>query len=160
MIITLIAIGRLKAGPERDLAARYMDRARKQGRALALEVAEVIELPEARGSDAARRKREEAEAIDARLPGGAEVIALDERGRQMGSEAFAAHLAERRDGGLRHLVIVIGGPDGLDTRFRERSSMAVALGRMTWPHQIARILAAEQIYRTTTIIAGHPYHRA
>lgn len=160
MNITIIAIGRLKAGPERDLVARYLDRAAKAGRALAFDAGKVVELPESRAGQAEQRKREEAEAILSRVPAGASLVLLDERGAEMGSEAFAGWLAERRDGGLQSVAIVIGGADGLAPELAAKAEKSISFGRMTWPHQLVRIMLAEQIYRATTIVAGHPYHRA
>ena len=78
----------------------------------------------------------------------------------MTSEAFAAWLRRRADEGQLRLVFAIGGPDGLAPDFVAASDLVLSLGRMTWPHQIARILLAEQLYRATTILSGHPYHRA
>jgi 23S rRNA (pseudouridine1915-N3)-methyltransferase len=87
------------------------------------------------------------------------VIALDETGRQMTSLSFAAKLGRARDEGISDTAFVIGGPDGLDPAFLASASLSLSLGTMTWPHQMARIMAAEQIYRAMTILSGHPYHR-
>lgn len=159
MKVTIAAVGRMKAGPERELLDRYVDRAAKQGRGLGITRVEVREIGESRGARADDRRAEEAAALLDGLSDKTAVIALDERGRTMGSDAFAAHLgtlvAEGRD-----LAIVIGGADGHGEAVRTRADLVLAFGAMTWPHQIVRILAAEQIYRATTILAGHPYHRA
>ena len=84
---------------------------------------------------------------------------LDERGKAFGSEAFAADLAAARDAGAPAYALIIGGPDGIDPELRAKSSLVLAFGAMTWPHQLVRIMAAEQIYRAITILSGHPYHR-
>jgi 23S rRNA (pseudouridine1915-N3)-methyltransferase len=160
MKITILAVGRMKDGPERALVSRYLDRTAKAGRPLALEIGRVVEIAESRASDAAQRQREEAEALRRHLPDGAALIVLDERGKTLDSAEFASQLAAQRDNGRRDLVFVIGGADGIDETLRSEADMAIALGRMTWPHQIVRILLAEQIYRAATILAGHPYHRA
>ncbi len=76
------------------------------------------------------------------------------------SEAFAGRLQGWRDGGRAAVACVIGGPDGLDPVVRERAALVVSFGALTLPHQIVRVLVAEQLYRALTIIAGHPYHRA
>jgi 23S rRNA (pseudouridine1915-N3)-methyltransferase len=77
----------------------------------------------------------------------------------MPSEDFANAIARFRDDGKRQLLLAIGGPDGHDASLRARADLVLALGAMTWPHQIVRILVAEQLYRATTILSGHPYHR-
>jgi 23S rRNA (pseudouridine1915-N3)-methyltransferase len=160
MRITIIAIGRLKAGPERDLAARYFDRLSKTGGGVGLELGRIVEIAESRGQTADARKREEAEMIRRALPADARLILLDERGETPSSEKFADALADLRDRGARDLVIAIGGADGHDAGLRAEAAAVVSFGRLTWPHQIVRILLAEQLYRAVTILSGHPYHRA
>ena len=107
----------------------------------------------------AQDKREEAEAILGKLQPGL-LIALDERGRSLDSEAFAGRIAAARDAGTAAATLVIGGADGLAEAIRERAGLTLAFGALTIPHQIVRALVLEQLYRTMTIIAGHPYHRA
>lgn len=159
MRLSLIAIGRLKDGPERELCERYRERALAIGRGLGLSGPDIIELPEGRGRRPDERKREETEAITARLQPGL-VIALDERGKNLTSEAFATRLATARDSGTASATLIIGGPDGLSEDLRNRAGLTIAFGALTMPHQIVRALALEQMYRAMTIIAGHPYHRA
>lgn len=160
MKLILGAVGRLKAGPERDLAARYLERARVSARPLGLSGPDVRELEESRARRPEDRKAEEAKALLALLPPGAKVIALDERGASITSEKFAQTLAKARDEGAPALALLIGGPDGLDEGLRARADFPICFGAMTWPHQIVRVMAAEQIYRAMTILSGHPYHRA
>lgn len=157
--LSLMSVGRLKVGPERELAERYFERARAAGKPFGLSVEAAREITESRAREAHVRQAEEGRAIAAILPAGARLVALDERGKSITSEAFAADIARARDGGAAIYAIVIGGPDGLDPALRERA-FTVAFGAMTWPHQLVRIMAAEQIYRAMTILAGHPYHRA
>lgn len=159
MRITVLAVGRVKDGPERELIARYVERARATGRSLGLSGPDVIELPESRAARAEDRKAEEARAVADKL-GGASLVVLDERARSVSSEEFAAMIRTRRDGGGRGLAFAIGGADGLDPDLRARADLALSFGAMTLPHQIVRLLVAEQIYRAMSIIAGHPYHRA
>jgi 23S rRNA (pseudouridine1915-N3)-methyltransferase len=159
MRITLFAVGRLKAGPEKDLASRYLDRFAKAGPAVGLELAKLVETPESRASNPETRKREEAAALDKALPDGAVLVILDERGKALDSQAFADVIGRYRDNGKRDLMLAIGGADGLDPELRSRADLTVNLGTMTWPHQLVRILIAEQLYRTVTILSGHPYHR-
>ena len=160
MRVTLYAVGRLKSGPERDLTARYVDRFKKTGAALGLDFNRIVEIPESRASDAATRKREEAAALTKQLPQDAVLVLLDERGKTPNSEAFAATLGRWRDAGRRDLAIAIGGADGHDPDLRESADAVIGFGKMTWPHQMVRIMLAEQLYRAATILAGHPYHRA
>ncbi len=160
MRVTLYAVGRMKSGPERDLTARYVDRFKKSGAALGLEFNRIVEMPEGRASNAATRKREEAASLQRALPPDALLMLLDERGKTPDSEAFAAMLRDWRDAGRRDLAIAIGGADGLDSALLRKADAVISFGRMTWPHQLVRILLAEQLYRAATILAGHPYHRA
>lgn len=160
MRVSIIAVGRLKSGPEKELAERYFDRFAKAGPACGLELARIIELAESRADNAAVRKREEAQQILKAAPDGAALLALDERGKAMDSGDFAHWIGSGRDAGRRDLAIVIGGADGLESDLRDRADLTLNLGRLTWPHQIVRFLIAEQLYRTVTILTGHPYHRA
>ncbi|MEX3011638.1 23S rRNA (pseudouridine(1915)-N(3))-methyltransferase RlmH [Hoeflea sp. TYP-13] len=159
MRVTIYAVGRLKAGPERELAARYVDRFSKTGAAQGLSFTRIIELPESRASNAATRKREEYAALQKQLPADSIVVALDERGRTPDSNEFAGMLGKWCDAGRRDLAITIGGADGHDPQLLEQADVVISFGKMTWPNQIVRILLAEQLYRASTILAGHPYHR-
>lgn len=160
MKIGICAVGRMKAGPEKDLAGRYLDRFAKAARPLGLEFAGIHEIVESRSRTADERRRDEAERLRGAFPEGGAVIALDERGSAIGSEDFAARLAALRDGGHRALTVVIGGPDGLDPSIRGQAELVLSFGALTWPHQLVRIMLAEQLYRAATILSGHPYHRA
>ena len=159
MRITLFAVGRLKAGPEKELAGRYLDRFVKSGPAVGLEFAKTVEVAESRASNPETRKREEAAMIEKALPEGSLLVLLDERGKALDSEALAGQIGQWRDGGKRDLMLAIGGADGLDPALYQRADLVLNLGKLTWPHQIVRILIAEQLYRAVTILSGHPYHR-
>lgn len=159
MRLAIITVGRLKDGPERDLCERYRERSHVLGRSLGLTGPDVIELPESRGRRAEERKRDEAAAILSKLSPGL-LIALDERGKSLTSDAFAGRIAASRDAGAGTASLVIGGADGLDETIRNRADLTLAFGALTLPHQLVRVLALEQLYRAMTIIAGHPYHRA
>lgn len=158
MLITVAAIGRLKDGPERELCERYLSRASAAGRALGLTFA-TRELAESRATSPAARKTQEATALLDALPAGAAVIALDEGGRSVDSRALAERVAHWRDDGIGTLAFVIGGPDGHGQALLDRAALRLAFGAMTWPHQLVRIMVFEQLYRTVTILSGHPYHR-
>ena len=160
MRISLFAVGRLKAGPEKELVERYFDRFAKAGPAIGLELAKITEINESRAGNAETRKREEASALEKMLADGAVLILLDERGKAVDSPAFAALLGSIRDAGKRELVIAIGGPDGLDPALALKASHQLCFGKMTWPHQLVRVMLGEQLYRAVTILSGHPYHRA
>ena len=157
--VTLIGIGRLKVGLERELATRYLERAALAGRPLGLAI-KMRELEESRARRAEDRKREEAQALNSAIPVAAEIMALDEAGSALDSRGFANVIGTSRDLARGALAVVIGGADGLDLDFRGRADHVIAFGAMTWPHQLVRVMAAEQIYRSVTILAGHPYHRA
>jgi 23S rRNA (pseudouridine1915-N3)-methyltransferase len=159
MKLALVAVGRLKSGPERDLVERYRERAEALGRALGFTPIDIIEIAEGRGRRETERRAEEGGVLAQKLPPGA-VIALDERGQTLSSDRFAARLAAWRDEGRPALALVIGGPDGLDPAIRARADLVLSFGALTVPHQLVRVLAMEQLYRALTILAGHPYHRA
>jgi len=160
MKISLVAVGKLKSGPERELANRYAERLAQTGRSIGLAGPVVVEIGESLARSAKERKTQEGRALLAAVEAEAGVIALDERGAAMSSEAFAAMLGAWRDAGRRGAACVIGGADGLSEDVRERADAMLCLGRMTLPHQLARVLLLEQLYRAATILAGHPYHRS
>jgi len=130
MRLLVIAIGRLKQGPERELAERYRERFHDIGRKLGFRGLEVVEIPESRARDTVSRIAEEAAAISASIPVKSLLVALDERG------------------------------DSLSPDLRRMAKLRMAFGSATWPHQMVRVMLLEQIYRAATILAGHPYHRA
>jgi 23S rRNA (pseudouridine1915-N3)-methyltransferase len=160
MRLTVIAVGRLKDGPERELAERYRKRCDDLGRRLGLRAIEIHEIPESRAKEAAARVSAEAAAIAALIPDKAIVVALDEKGRSLDSAAFAAELGRWRDSAVPTVVFVIGGADGLSPDLRRKAGLTLAFGAATWPHQMVRVMLLEQLYRAATILAGHPYHRA
>ena len=160
MKISVFAVGRMKAGPEKELADRYFERFSKSGPAIGLEFSGLAETPESRAQSATERKREEADRLKQHLGSGAALILLDERGKNLSSEDFANRIAAFRDGGRRALVIAIGGPDGHDPSLRDSAELMLSFGAQTWPHQMVRIMLGEQLYRAATILSGHPYHRA
>lgn len=160
MRLLVIAIGRLKQGPERELGERYRARFDDIGRKLGFRGLDIHEIPESRARDTATRIAEEGAAIAALIPDGAAVIALDERGEAIDSASFARHLGRWRDESVAGAVFLIGGADGLSPDLRRKSRLTIAFGKATWPHQMVRVMLLEQIYRAATILSGHPYHRA
>jgi 23S rRNA (pseudouridine1915-N3)-methyltransferase len=160
MRLAIIAVGRLKHGPERELAERYRERFDDIGPRLGFRGLEVHEIAESRARDANARVVEEASAISAAIPAKSVVTALDERGDNISSDAFARHLGRWRDDQVAYSIFVIGGADGLSPELRRMAKLRVAFGSATWPHQMVRVMLLEQLYRAATILAGHPYHRA
>jgi 23S rRNA (pseudouridine1915-N3)-methyltransferase len=160
MRLIVIAIGRLKQGPERDLAERYRERFDDFGRKLGFRGLEIHEIAESRARDAPTRMAEEAAAIAALIPEKSAVVALDERGEALDSAGFARQLGGWRDQSVGSTIFVIGGADGLLPELRRKAKLRIAFGAATWPHQMVRVMLLEQIYRAATSLAGHPYHRA
>lgn len=160
MRLVVIAVGRLKQGPERELAERYRERFDDIGRKLGFRGLEIHEIPESRARDGQSRIAEEAAAISAAIPPKSILIALDERGDSIDSHGFAQHLARWRDDQVGNTIFIIGGADGLSPELRRMAKMRMAFGSATWPHQMVRVMLLEQVYRAATILAGHPYHRA
>jgi 23S rRNA (pseudouridine1915-N3)-methyltransferase len=151
--IDLIAVGRLGRAAEPALAVDYAARATASGRALGLGPVDIVEVESRKpGKDA------EADALAPHLSPG-HVIACDEHGRALPSRAFAERIARLRDDGVRRLVFVVGGADGLAPAVLERAHERLAFGPQTWPHALVRVMLAEQVYRAVTILAGSPYHR-
>lgn len=151
MRITVAAVGRMR-GPLADLCTDYVRR-------LPWPVA-VHELAENRPLKPQERISREAKILRNVLPRGATVIALDERGVITSSVEFAKRLGAWQDRGVEDLAFLVGGAEGLDAKLRDDADLVLAFGRMTWPHLLTRLLLFEQLYRASTILSGHPYHRA
>ena len=159
MKIEILAVGRLKDGPERELVSRYVTRARDMGRSLAVTGFDVVEFYESRAGRPQDRKSEEAQMIRQRLSD-TTFIALDSKGQSIDSEGMTKKIETLRDSGTRSLSFVIGGADGIDPALVKDAQSVIAFGAVTLPHQLARIILAEQLYRSMTLMSGHPYHRA
>jgi 23S rRNA (pseudouridine1915-N3)-methyltransferase len=155
MRLHLCAVGRLRAGPERDLVDDYLQRLERTGRPLGLGPVSEHEVEDRRGGGMAA----EGLLLSRAIPEGAALCVLDERGKSLSSPEFAAALAGWRDAGRQDAAFVIGGADGLDPGLRARADLVVSLGRMVWPHILVRVMLAEQLYRAATILSGSPYHR-
>ncbi len=159
MKLVILAVGRMKAGPERELFDRYSGRTRKAGKSLHLDGPELVEISESRNRDLNTRKQEEAQQLLDAGGKSARIILLDERGQDLSSSAIAKLIADERDRGTGKLCFAIGGADGHGAALKDTAIATIRFGAMTWPHQIARIMLAEQLYRAATILEGHPYHR-
>ena len=155
MRLHLIAVGRLRAGPEKAMVDDYLQRFERTGRPLGLGPVSVVEVEDKKNLGMGA----EGELIARALPAGAALVTLDERGKAMTSPEFAALLARLRDAG-REVAFVIGGADGIDPGLRARAEASVSFGAMVWPHMLVRVMLAEQLYRAAGILAGTPYHRA
>ena len=156
MRVHLIAVGRLRAGPERDLVEEYFQRFDRTGRPLGLGPVVEHEVEDKKNLGMAA----EADLLARAVPSGAVLVTLDERGKLMSSPEFAAMLARWRDGGRQDVAFVIGGADGIDPILRAKADASVSFGAMVWPHMLVRVMIAEQLYRAATILGGGPYHRA
>ncbi len=139
MRLHIIARGKIGRSPEAELVARYEKRIAWPFK--------LTELPDTGGT------------IPAPLSPAKDIL-LDERGRLMSSEDFAALLGRWRDDGMREARFLIGAADGHGDEARDKADLLLGFGAMTWPHLMVRAMLAEQLYRATTIIAGHPYHRS
>ena len=155
MRLHLCVVGRLRNGPEKDLFIDYVDRFGKIGRGMGLGPVELTEVEDRKGGG----KDAEAGLLLKAIPAGATVLAMDERGKTLTSPQFARQLAAWRDAGSQTLAIVIGGADGLTPELRGRADMALSFGKMVWPHMLARVMLAEQLYRAASILGNSPYHR-
>ncbi|WP_102223947.1 23S rRNA (pseudouridine(1915)-N(3))-methyltransferase RlmH [Acidimangrovimonas sediminis] len=152
----LCAVGRLRAGPERDLIDDYVRRFDRTGRALGLGPLHEHEVEDRKGGGMAA----EAALLGRAIPSGALLVALDERGKVLSSPDFADMLGRWRDSGRQDVAFVIGGADGIDPSLREQAEFRLSFGKMVWPHMLVRVMLAEQLYRAASILAGSPYHRA
>lgn len=159
MRLSIIAAGRLKPGPERTLAEDYLKRAQGLGRGCGISRIAVTEFNESQASSAAQRLTEEGRLIAAARPAKAFAVALDERGKALTSADFAGLLRRHLDGGTGDVAFLIGGPDGHAPAIREDAQLIMSFGPMTWPHRLVRVMLLEQIYRSITMVSGHPYHR-
>lgn len=155
MKISICAVGRLRASPEKTLLDDYLKRFDKTGRAFGLGPASVSEVEDKKGGG----MTVEAALLEKAIPNGARIITLDERGDLITSPAFAQKLQSWADTGTDHAAFIIGGADGIDPSLRQRADFSVSFGKMVWPHMLVRVMLAEQLYRAATILAGSPYHR-
>ena len=160
MRLAILAVGRLKTGPEKLMAEDYRSRAEGLGRKIGIAKLTVSEFAELQAETASKRMEEEVGFLSSHLPAKAFTIVLDESGKELSSSAFAEFIRRHLEQGTTDLAFLIGGPDGHAKSTRNGASFLLSLGAMTWPHRLARVMLLEQIYRSVTILAGHPYHRA
>ncbi|HAU28871.1 MAG TPA: 23S rRNA (pseudouridine(1915)-N(3))-methyltransferase RlmH [Rhodospirillaceae bacterium] len=151
MKLTILAVGRMKSGPTLDSIKEYQ---RRMETPLAIREVECK-----KALDGPQKMAEEGHLLMDALPEGARLVAMDEHGKNLGSREFAALIQNEQDNGCRDLVFVIGGADGLSEDIRKRAFTTLSFGKLTWPHMLARLMLAEQLYRAQQILKGHPYHR-
>ena len=155
MRVSIVAVSRMKSGPEAELIADYLNRFEKVGKAFGLGPATLYEVEDKKGGG----QKAEASLIAAAIPDQSTVIALDERGKNLKSPEFSDLICNFRDDGCRELAFVIGGADGLTDEIRSKATTSISFGKMVWPHMLARVMLSEQLYRAASIAAGTPYHR-
>ena len=151
MRILIIAVGRDRKGPTADLVADYQKRCPWR--------IDMIDIPPKQQGPSSQRLAEEAKKIRQAIPNDAALILLDERGQDLASRSLAKHIEGFRDAGSQSLCFAIGSADGLDPSLSEQADLRLAFGRATWPHRLVRVMLIEQLYRASTILSGHPYHR-
>ncbi|NNF71087.1 MAG: 23S rRNA (pseudouridine(1915)-N(3))-methyltransferase RlmH [Rhodobacteraceae bacterium] len=156
MRVHICAVGRLRTGPEQTLIKDYQTRFDRTGRALGLGPLSVTEVEDKKGGGMAA----EAALLRRATPTGARLCVLDERGKTLTSPEFADLLATWRDQGVGDAAFLIGGADGLHPDLRQEADVTLSLGKMVWPHMLARVMLTEQLYRAASILAGSPYHRS
>jgi 23S rRNA (pseudouridine1915-N3)-methyltransferase len=138
MLLHIVARGRIGRGPEAELVERYLGRIAWSTK--------VSELPDRGGKTPT-------------VENATRVVMLDETGETLGSKALAERIGRWRDDGVRECRFLIGAADGFDDAERRQADLLLSFGRLTWPHLLARAMLAEQLFRATSILAGHPYHR-
>ncbi len=149
----------MRGGPDAALTEDYLKRAREFGRNRGFVGPDLSEFEPPRGLAGPARTAKEGEWL-AEAAENSVAITLDERGRNLSSEKFAAMLGDLRDAGTKGATFLIGGADGHDAKVTAIAHHTIAFGAATWPHMLVRTMLAEQIYRAMTILAGHPYHRS
>lgn len=150
MKIELLVIGRLKKGPHADLAQDYLKRLNWDVSITALE---------SRHKDEHQGQIEELSLLKSHIQPSAYVIAMDERGKTLGSRALAQKFTDLQNQNRSLVQFIIGGANGLDDEIRDRADFLLSFGAQTWPHMLARVMLLEQIYRCQQIHLNHPYHR-
>ena len=153
MRVLVLATGKTRKGPLTDLCAEYMKRLK------AFWPTQEVELPQVKFGSAEQIKAKEAQAQLEKIPQNATVIALDETGKEFSTRQLAQKLETFQNSGTQTLCFIIGGAEGLDDSIRQRADLTLSLSQLTFPHQLARVVLLEQIYRCATLLAGHPYHR-
>ena len=156
MKISLSAVGRLRNSPEKELIDDYLSRFSKLSKPFGLSLSSVIEVEDKKKGGG---PMSEAKLLMKNFHKNSKIIALDERGLALSSKEFTKYLSRWVDDGVGHCYLVIGGADGLDKSLLDKANLKISFGKMVWPHMLARVMIAEQLYRSATILAGSPYHK-
>jgi len=151
MNITILAVGRMKKGPEKNLWDFYARRLRWSL------ILKEVEVKNSFGAEQIKRK--EADLLLSKVPKGAFLITMDQKGLALSSVDFANNILDWQDSGINDLAIAIGGSEGLDNVILDKANLSISMGSMTWPHMLARVMLLEQVYRAQCILNGHPYHK-
>ena len=155
MKISISAVGRLRNSPEKELVDDYLSRFSKLSKPFGLSLSSVIEIEDKKGGG----PLSEAKLLMKSFQKDSKIVALDERGAALPSKEFTNYLSGWAAGGVRYCHLIIGGADGLDKSLLDKADLKISFGKMVWPHMLARVMIAEQLYRAATILAGSPYHR-
>ncbi len=156
MKISLSAVGRLRNSPEKELIDDYLSRFSKLSKPFGLSLSSVIEVEDKKKGGG---PMSEAKLLMKNFHKNSKIIALDERGLALSSKEFTKYLSDWADDGVGYCHLVIGGADGLDKILLDKANLKISFGKMVWPHMLARVMIAEQLYRSATILAGSPYHK-
>ncbi len=141
----------MKKGPEKNLWDFYARRLRWSL------ILKEVEVKNSFGAEQIKRK--EADLLLSKVPKGAFLITMDQKGLALSSVDFANNILDWQDGGINDLAIAIGGSEGLDNVILDKANLSISMGSMTWPHMLARVMLLEQVYRAQCILNGHPYHK-
>lgn len=154
MNLQIAAVGRLRSGPEAELVSDYLARTGRTGVQVGIGPVNIQEIEARKGGT-----KEEARLLAKATADAKPLVVLDERGTSLNSPGLAARLEAWRDHGHRQVTFVIGGADGVTSTLRDRADLVLGLGPMVWPHMLVRVMLAEQLYRSVSILSGSPYHR-
>lgn len=150
MKLVILAVGKGRNSPEHDLATSYIKRLPEGG-----EIREIdSKLPAG-----PKRQQDETRLLLRLVPDNAILVCLDPRGKDISSELLASKIGSWRDEGQQAVYFVIGGADGHDRDIHQRADLLMSFGSAIWPHMLFRAMLAEQLYRASAILSGHPYHR-
>jgi 23S rRNA (pseudouridine1915-N3)-methyltransferase len=152
----ILAVGKLRGEAMSSAAQTYQTRLTRYAE---INIVEVRESRKVEGKGTSKAVAAEGDALLGAVPKGAWVVALDERGKHLSSREFAGRLQARMVGGDSRIAFLVGGALGLSDAVRQRADMTLALSRMTLPHELARVVLLEQLYRAMTILRGEPYHK-
>jgi len=155
MKISISAVGRLRNSPEKELVDDYLSRFSKLSKPFGLSLNSVIEIEDKKGGG----PMSEAKLLMKSFQRDSKIIALDEKGAALSSKEFTKYLSGWATDSVRYCNLIIGGANGLDKSLLEKADLKISFGKMVWPHMLARVMIAEQLYRAATILAGSPYHR-